>query len=145
MIDSIASKVPDLAHLRPKLPTIPANLFQELKTSNFGRLNSNLSDKAEFSLSDYLNAQNSIMGFQIPLPFKTYLNFESACHEHYDLLIGTRLYRQKVGEYYNTQNKTRQLDGEILQNRQRFNSNRQAIGQRASSMGPQNVSAQQQQ
>ena len=75
-------------------------MFQELKTSNFGRLNKNLSEKHEFALSDYLNAKNSILGLQIPLQFKTFVNFEQNCHEYYDILIGTQLYREKVGEFY---------------------------------------------
>jgi hypothetical protein len=93
-------EIPELEHLKNKLPQIPNNLFQELKTSNFGKLNRNLSDKPEFQLSDYLNVKNSILGLQIPLTFKTYVNFEQNCHEHYDILLGTQVYRQKVGEYY---------------------------------------------
>lgn len=83
----------ELAHLLPKLPQIPVNLYSELKTSNFGRLNKNLSEKQEFLLSDYLNAKNSILGLQIPLAFKTFVNFEQNCHASYDILIGTALYR----------------------------------------------------
>lgn len=84
--------LPDLSHLRPKLPVLPLNLFQELKTSNIGRLNNrNLS--ADFQLSDYLNPRNSILGLQIPLCFKTYVNFEINCHENYDILLGTQIYR----------------------------------------------------
>ena len=94
--------MPELAHLNARLPQIPPNLFQELKTSNFGRLNKNLSDKSEFSLADYLNAKNSIMGLQIPLSFKSYSNFENNCHENYDILIGTQIYRLKVGEFYDS-------------------------------------------
>ena len=40
------------------------------------------------------------MGLQIPIPFKTFSNFENNCHEFYDILIGTQVYRQKVGEYF---------------------------------------------
>lgn len=114
----------ELTHLKAKLPIIPPNLFQEVKTSNFGRLNRNLSDKQDFQVSDYLNPRNSILGLQVPLSFKTYVNFESNCHEYYDLLLGTQLYRQKVGEYYQSQPQaTSSIDEEILQNRQRYNSN----------------------
>ncbi len=48
LLNSVSTQIPELAHLQPKLPSIPTNLFQELKTSNFGRLNRNLSEKTEF-------------------------------------------------------------------------------------------------
>jgi len=79
-------------------------------------LNKNLSEKQEFALSDYLNPKNTILGLQIPLSFKTYVNFDSNCHDFYDILIGTQLYRQKVGEYYYSQSSisNNNLDDEIL-------------------------------
>ncbi len=65
-----------------------------------GRLSHSLAEKKEFKLSDYLNDKNSIMGLQIPCPFKVYGSFETNCHEHYEILLGTQPYRMKVGEYY---------------------------------------------
>jgi hypothetical protein len=92
-------------------------LFQELKTSNIGRLNNiKVSEKeSEFQLKDYLNLKNSILGLMIPLQFKTYVNFDKNCHEYYEILIGTQLYRQKVGLYYETKSQSSQpIEDELL-------------------------------
>ena len=81
--------MPELEHLSSKIPNIPQNLFQQLKTAGTGRFNRSLQEKQDFALSDYLNNKNSIMGLQIPCPFKIYGNFEIKCHENYEILLGT--------------------------------------------------------
>ena len=65
------------------------NLSSELKNSNLGKLNRNLENKMEFNINDYLNPKNSIMGLQLPLPFKMFESYPSNCHDYYDILIST--------------------------------------------------------
>lgn len=65
----------------------------------------------------YLNVKNSLHGVQIPLPFSISDNFgTSACHKHYDIYAGTKIYRG-LQEKNLIPGTKRDLIDEILDNR----------------------------
>eukprot|EP00347_Sterkiella_histriomuscorum_P008978 403342997 len=130
--------VQELQHLKIKLPQLPLNLHQELKNSNLGSLNRNVNMQNQFILSDYLNQKKSLLGLQIPMPFKVFADYEHKCHDYYELLIGTQIYRQNIGNYYDKKDPiSNHIVDEMLQNRQRFTSNRSSYSKRANSLSSQ--------
>lgn len=52
---------------------------------------------AQYKISELLNLNMEVMGLKIPIPFMVYDNFHLVCHEHFDVLLCNKAYRDKLG------------------------------------------------
>lgn len=105
-IDRI-EKMEELSHLKGKLPTVPIDLCLQIETlkSNFcGQFRAQNRNKEigedNFSLNKLLNIEAAVAGHKIPIPFKTYEGFATACHEHFDFVMIQKSFRNKLGQQY---------------------------------------------
>lgn len=58
---------------------------------------------SSFKLNDVLNINVAVKGLKIPIPFRVDPNFHRDCHGHFDVLLVSQAFRDKLGQLYQTQ------------------------------------------